>query len=137
LACLKASGPRKLSTSPFSVTQSITLKAFAGRTVNGTFVSSDFLPTRDRGLQMAKNETFTAARTVNVYCCDPHSLCLRGTKENTNRLPRGCFPKRTDPSGYAQSGLDKVTLRPNQRPRKTLGFHSAARKLRARVAPTR
>jgi IS30 family transposase len=99
LACFKASGPRKLSTSPFSATQSITLKAFAGRTVNGTFASSDFLPTWDRGLEMAKNETFTAARTVNVYCCDPRSLWQRGTNENTNRLRRGYFPKRTDLSG--------------------------------------
>jgi len=31
-------------------------------------------------------------------------------------------PKRTDLSGYTQSELDKVALRLNQRPRKTLGF---------------
>jgi|ERR1700735_113238 hypothetical protein len=34
----------------------------------------------------------------------------------------GYFPKRTDLSGYTQADLDKVALRLNQRPRKTLGF---------------
>jgi IS30 family transposase len=41
-----------------------------------------------------------------------------------------------DPSRYSQSELDKVALRLNQRPRKTLGFQNPASKLRASVAPT-
>ena len=61
----------------------------------------------------------------------------RGTNENTKRLLRQYLPKRTDLSGYTQSELDKIALRPNQRPRKTLGFHTPASKLRASVAPTR
>jgi IS30 family transposase len=126
LACFKASGPRRLSTSLFSATQSITLKAFAGRTVNGTFATSDFLPTRNRGLKMAEHKTFAVATNVNDYFCDPHSPWHLGMNENTNRLRRGYFPKRTDLSGYAQSELDGVALRPKQRPRKTLGFHSAS-----------
>jgi hypothetical protein len=36
--------------------------------------------------------------------------------------------------GYSQSDLDKVALRLNQRPRKTLGFETPASKLRASVA---
>jgi IS30 family transposase len=39
-------------------------------------------------------------------------------------------------SGYSQSELDKIALRLNQRPRKTLGFETSASKLRASVAPT-
>jgi IS30 family transposase len=58
----------------------------------------------------------------------------RGTNETTNRLLRQYFPKKTDLSGYSQSDLDKVALRLNQRPRKTLGFETPATKLQASVA---
>jgi hypothetical protein len=39
-------------------------------------------------------------------------------------------------SGYSQADLDKVALRLNQRPRKTLGFETPASKLQASVAST-
>ena len=92
--------------------------------------------TWDRGLEMVKHKTFTVATNVKVYFCDPHSPRQRGTNENTNRLLRQYFPKRTDLSCFAQSELDKVALRLNQRPRKTLGFETPASRLQASVAPT-
>jgi IS30 family transposase len=92
--------------------------------------------TWDRGLEMAQHKSFTVATDVKVYFCDPQSPWQRGTNENTNGLLRQYFPKRTDLSVYSQSELDKVALRLNQRPRKTLGFETPASRLQASVATT-
>jgi IS30 family transposase len=92
--------------------------------------------TWDRGLEMAQHKSFTVATNVKVYFCDPQSPWQRGSNENTNGLLRQYFPKRTDLSGYSQSDLDKVALRLNQRPRKTLGFETPASRLQASVAST-
>jgi IS30 family transposase len=92
--------------------------------------------TWDRGLEMAKHKTFTVPTDVKVYFCDPQSPWQRGTNENTNGLLRQYFPNRTDLSGYRQAELDKVALRLNQRPRKTLGFQTPASRLQESVAST-
>jgi IS30 family transposase len=92
--------------------------------------------TWDRGLEMAKHKDFTVATDVQVYFCDPQSPWQRGSNENTNLLLRQYFPRGTDLSGYSQAQLNQVALRLNQRPRKTLGFETPARKLQASVAPT-
>ena len=92
--------------------------------------------TWDRGLEMAKHKEFTVATDVKVYFCDPQSPWQRGTNENTNLLLRQYFPRGTDLSTYSQAQLDQVSLRLNQRPRKTLGFQTPASKLQASVAST-
>jgi len=90
--------------------------------------------TWDRGLEMAKHKEFTVATDVQVYFCDPQSPWQRGTNENTNLLLRQYFPRGTDLSPISQAQLDQVSLRLNQRPRKTLGFQTPASKLQASVA---
>jgi IS30 family transposase len=92
--------------------------------------------TWDRGMEMAHHKKFSVATDVQVYFCDPQSPWQRGTNENTNRLLRQYFPKGTDLSGYSQSDLNKIALRLNQRPRKTLSFRTPADKLAASVALT-
>ena len=85
---------------------------------------------------MAKHKSFTVDTNVKVYFCDPQSPWQRGTNENTNGLLRQYFPKKTDLSVYSQADLNKIALRLNQRPRKTLGFQTPASKLQASVAST-
>jgi IS30 family transposase len=92
--------------------------------------------TWDRGMELAEHKRFTVATDVEVYFCDPQSPWQRGTNENTNGLLRQYFPKGTDLSQYSQVDLNKIALRLNQRPRKTLGFHTPAAKLEASVALT-
>jgi len=85
--------------------------------------------TWDRGLEMALHKDFSVATDVKVYFCDPRSPWQRGTNENTNRLLRDYLPKQSDLSEYSQAGLNKIALRLNQRPRKTLGFRCPAETL--------
>jgi IS30 family transposase len=92
--------------------------------------------TWDRGLEMAKHKAFTVATDVQVYFCDPQSPWQRGTNENTNLLLRQYFPRGTDLAPITQAQLDQVSLRLNQRPRKTLEFQTPASKLQASVAST-
>ena len=49
----------------------------------------------------------------------------------TNDLPRQYFPRGTDLSQFSQTYLNKIALRLNQRPRKTLGFETPADRLQA------
>jgi IS30 family transposase len=85
--------------------------------------------TWDRGKEMAAHKCFTVATNVRVYICDPRSPWQRGTNENTNGLLRQYFPKGTDLSAFSQAYLNKIALRLNQRPRKTLGFETPADRL--------
>jgi IS30 family transposase len=87
--------------------------------------------TWDRGKEMAAHKAFTVATDVQVYFCDPRSPWQRGSNENTNGLLRQYFPKGTDLAQFSQAYLNKIALRLNQRPRKTLGFESPADRLSA------
>lgn len=87
--------------------------------------------TWDRGKELADHKAFTVATDVKVYFCDPRSPWQRGSNENTNGLLRQYFPRGKDLSVYSQAYLNKIALRLNQRPRKTLGYQCPADRLRA------
>lgn len=92
--------------------------------------------TWDRGSELANHKGFTIATDMQVYFCDPQSPWQRGTNENTNRLLRQYFPKKTNLAKHSQKHLDEVALLLNQRPRKTLEFMTPADKLNESVALT-
>ncbi|MEW8333325.1 MAG: IS30 family transposase [Candidatus Thiodiazotropha sp.] len=89
-----------------------------------------------RGSEMANHKDFTVATDAKVYFCDPSSPWQRGTNENTNRLLRQYFPKKTDLSVYTQRELSQVAKKLNQRPRKVLDFQTPADTLQQCVART-
>jgi IS30 family transposase len=61
-----------------------------------------------------------------VYFCDPHQPWQRCSNENTNGLLRQHLPKWMDLSDVAQSKLNAIARRLNERPREKLGFQTPA-----------
>jgi IS30 family transposase len=92
--------------------------------------------TWDRGFELSGHKQFTLATQMQVYFCDPRSPWQRGSNENTNGLLRQYFPKGQDVSQYSQRHLDKIAMRLNQRPRKTLDFSTPAQRFAQSVAST-
>jgi IS30 family transposase len=82
--------------------------------------------TWDRGTEMHAHKQFTMATDIHVYFCDPQSPWQRGSNENTNGLLRQYMPKGMDLSTFSQSQLNAIARQLNERPRKTLGFHTPA-----------
>ena len=82
--------------------------------------------TADNGKEFAYHEKLVDQLETKVYFAHPYSSWERGLNENTNGLLRQYFPKGTDFRTLNQSDVDRAVDRINNRPRKTLGFKTAA-----------
>lgn len=82
--------------------------------------------TWDQGAEMAQHVALRRDTGLGVYFCEPRSPWQRGSNENTNGLLRQYFPKGTDLCRYEGEELAAVANALNNRPRKALGWRSAA-----------
>ena len=82
--------------------------------------------TYDQGTEMSLHQTLAKRLAINIYFCDPHSPWQRGSNENTNGLIREYLPKGSDLSAHSHQHLTSIEATLNNRPRKVLGYRTAA-----------
>lgn len=82
-----------------------------------------------QGQEMARHRDFTITTGCPVFFCDPHSPWQRGSNENLNGLIRDYHPKGTDFNAVTDAEIEAMVAQLNDRPRKTLEFHTPREKL--------
>jgi IS30 family transposase len=87
--------------------------------------------TWDQGKELALHADVAHALGMPVFFCDPRSPWQRPSNENTNGLLRQYFPKGSDLRVHGPERLTAVAAELNDRPRKSLEWHSPAARLGA------
>ena len=78
--------------------------------------------TSDNGKEFAEHKNIANKLDAEFYFAHPYASWERGLNENTNGLIRQYFPKNRDFATIAQSEINKVMDKLNNRPRKCLGI---------------
>jgi IS30 family transposase len=82
--------------------------------------------TFDNGKEFAEHQRLSERLGSNVYFAQPYRSWQRGTNEHTNGLLRQFLPKGTDLRSVSWQELQHYAQRINDRPRKRLGYRTAA-----------
>lgn len=80
--------------------------------------------TSDNGKEFAGHRKISEALEAEFYFCTPYHSWERGLNENTNGLVRQYFPKGMDFATLTHAEVQRVEDLLNDRPRKTLNYHS-------------
>jgi len=80
--------------------------------------------TSDDGKEFAEHEMISDCLNIDFYFARPYHSWERGANENTNRLIRQYFPKKTDFDTVSDQQAQWVEDKLNNRPRKRLGYRS-------------
>lgn len=80
--------------------------------------------TLDNGKEFANHEKVSLKLGTKVYFAHPYSSHERGLSENTNRLLRRYFPKKTDFRKVCKYEVEQAIKELNSRPRKCLNWKS-------------
>jgi IS30 family transposase len=80
--------------------------------------------TSDNGKEFASHGDISENLDAGFYFCHPYHSWERGLNENTNGLVRQYFPKGTDFAKLTAKDVQRVEDLLNNRPRKTLNYHS-------------
>lgn len=91
-------------------------------------------PTWDQGAEMARHDLLAELFPEGIYFARSGSPWMRATNENTNGLLRQYFPKASDLSVHSPEDLRAVEHRINSRPRKILGWRTAAKVFETELA---
>ena len=80
--------------------------------------------TFDNGSEGVLHADLITMFNVDTYFCDPYSPWQKGGVENTNKLIRQYFPRKTDMTSVSHAEIRKVEDRLNNRPRKSLNYQT-------------
>lgn len=80
--------------------------------------------TVDNGKEFSMHQSIAKSIDTDIYFAHPYHSWERGLNEHTNGLLRQYFPKGYDFTRITQKKLDKIVLKINNRPRKSLNYRT-------------